>query len=785
MTTPVLWLMVAACLLVAMRAEAKDLGLDPARIAEVAGWLPAGPAGVGPTIADRAAWDPLRETVPGQGFLARAEALLTQPLPEQPEALYLEFSRTGNRTRWQDVAFRRRGRLDDLVVAECLDHRGRFVPAIEQLVAALCAEPTWLYPAHDGKLTNFRGEVVDIDLGSASLGWNLATADHLLGDRLGDGTRALIRDHLDRRIVTPYRAMVDNQRAQNWWMFTTSNWNSVCLAGVTGVALAQVADAAERARFVVAAEKLSENYLNGFAADGYCTEGTGYWNYGFGYYLLLCETVHQATGGQVDLLGRPGSRRPAEYGARIPIVEGLGPAFADCPVNARPDPGIMAFVNRRLALAQGPNELPAPLSARGSLYQQMLYSFPNSASLSSDPPPSRGAGLRSWFDAVGILVARPAPGSGCRLAVALKGGHNAEHHNHNDVGSYVVVVGERPVLLDPGAETYTARTFSSRRYESKLLNSYGHPVPKVAGQLQRTGADARGEVLASEFTDLRDTLTLSLKSAYAVPELEKLERTWVYDRTGAGCLTVTDSFRFSSPRAFGTALITAGTVEQIGQSLRVIDTDEMAEVTISAAGGELVITEDEIHEESKIRPLRVGLDFAQPLTEGSVTAVIRPLVPPAGAGLVMNGDFELKQFGWQIGDQGLSSISEERAASGRYSLKIVDQATNTGSNVTSAKIPITAAGEYRLEGRVYTVSGSGVGMYVYYLDEQGQMLNERDQRGYIAALGSAQGPVGKWMEFGYRFTPPAGTVALRIWIHSANAGLVEAYLDDLAIYPPA
>ena len=66
----------------------------------------------------------------------------------------------------------------------------------------------------------------------------------------------------------------------------------------------------------------------------------------------------------------------------------------------------------------------------------------------------------------------------------MKGGHNAEMHNHNDVGSYTVVIGDQPVLADPGTEIYTKRTFTEHRYDSPVLNSYGHPVPVIGGQLQ-------------------------------------------------------------------------------------------------------------------------------------------------------------------------------------------------------------------------------------------------------------------------------------------------------------
>ena len=124
-----------------------------ARVDEIAALLDARPAGLGPMCADRRTWDAL--------WQHPAERLRTEPLPEQPDELFLDFSRTGNRRPWERVASARRGRVKTLVVAECLEDRGRFVPALEQLVAVLCAEPTWVYPAHDPRLVNFRGERVD------------------------------------------------------------------------------------------------------------------------------------------------------------------------------------------------------------------------------------------------------------------------------------------------------------------------------------------------------------------------------------------------------------------------------------------------------------------------------------------------------------------------------------------------------------------------------------------------------------------------------------------------
>jgi hypothetical protein len=294
----------------ALPAPAVETPPDPERVRALAAMLPEKPTGVGRPLSDRAAWaelarhpaarigsprrrrfcaeegvPPFREVIP------RAEKLLAEPLPEQPDDLFLDFSRTGNRRRWERVAFQRRGRVSALALAECLENSDRFLPALEQVVETVCAERTWVFPAHDRSLSNFNGTQTDIDLFSSATAWDLATADYLLGDRLSAATRARIRENVSRRVLEPYRAMFTGRREPNGWLRTTNNWNAVCLAGVTGTALAQVEERRERAEFVAAAEKYCRNFLRGFTPDGYCSEGLGYWNYGFGHYVLLAETI--------------------------------------------------------------------------------------------------------------------------------------------------------------------------------------------------------------------------------------------------------------------------------------------------------------------------------------------------------------------------------------------------------------------------------------------------------------------------------------------------------------
>jgi len=620
------WAAVLLCVL-APHALAAPASRE-ARVRQIAAMLRDEPAGFGRPIGDREAWARLAADADYAGTVRRAERLVNRPLPAVTEELYLEFSRTGERRGWERVTWERRGRIAPLVLAECLEDRGRFLPAFEALVRALCEERTWVMPAHDAGLNDFYGRAVTIDLGSSALAWQLATADYVLGERLDPEVRALLRQNVRRRVLDPYLAMVRGERERMWWMGTTNNWNAVCLAGVTGAALALVEAPEERAVFVEAAERYSRNFLRGFTPDGYCSEGLGYWNYGFGHYLMLAEAVLQATDGGVDLLDRRKVRAVAQFAARLEILDGVYPAFADSPLRPEPDARVLYYVSRRLRLGLRDYDGLDVVSPSGSLPEALMYSFANSASRTPPAEAAAGVGMRDWFQQAGVLICRPAEGVAGRFGVALKGGHNDEHHNHNDVGSYVVAVGRRAVLLDPGGEVYTRRTFSGRRYESDLLNSYGHPVPIVEGQLQRTGRAARAQVLSAEFTDQADTLVLDLTAAYNTLFMDRLERTFVYSRAGGGSLMVTDEVQFQSPQRFGTALITMGEWERLGPAtLRVQDADAAVRVEIETDSAPFELRAEELDEDTPTgrKPIRIGIDLEQPVAHGVIRLKIIPM----------------------------------------------------------------------------------------------------------------------------------------------------------------
>jgi hypothetical protein len=126
------------------------------------------------------------------------------------------------------------------------------------------------------------------------------------------------------------------------------------------------------------------------------------------------------------------------------------------------------------------------------------------------------------------------------MTLAVKGGHNDEPHNHNDVGSFMFVKNGVPLADELGAPKYEKDYFSDNRYNYLAPGSHGHSLPIVNGYRQSFGK----EYAADGFEKRDNAIRISLARAY--PEeagLTSLVRRLSLDTEG---LTVTDSFSFNT-----------------------------------------------------------------------------------------------------------------------------------------------------------------------------------------------------------------------------------------------
>jgi len=186
--------------------------------------------------------------------------------------------------------------------------------------------------------------------------------------------------------------------------------------------------------------------------------------------------------------------------------------------------------------------------------------FPVSGDELPTPPELSHHDLQTYYADSGILVSRPAPGQD--LAVTIKAGGNTTH-SHNDIGSFVIGLGAVQPVGDPGGpKFYTKATFGPNRLDSRLLNSFGHPVPEIGGQLQLDATKVTVSVLSHSLSEAGDSITIDLTHAYSMPALKRVTRTLVHNRAGQGSIEITDDFDLTGPAEIIESLPTHGTWEK-------------------------------------------------------------------------------------------------------------------------------------------------------------------------------------------------------------------------------
>lgn len=506
---------------------------DEARIEEIARHLP-----------DRPAW-PLDLPKPDAKALKGA---LASPLPDCSDACSKRSWETDNGRSFQSNYMRRHRNLRTCAAAVAANGDPAALAKATEILEALLAENHWSLFGRQFP------EGTWLDLGSSELIRIVVESLVQMKGRLDPELDRRVRADLERRAFALYRNIRSKTDAnaellkRNWWFYAVNNWSAFCHGHLMPAVLATVEDRRDRAAFIEAAERAMSAYLSGFGSDGYCSEGLGYWNYGMGPYLGLIEAVRAATGGAVDLARDPRARKAMSFGYAFRLDRTHGPSFADGG-GGEPSPSVLA---------------------RGARI------WPEFAPRIEGELPKR-----DYFPASQVYIGR-----GRRMAIGLKGGHNGELHNHNDVGSWTLVADGVEIAGEPGPENYTTNTFSARRYESKIINSFGHPVPVVGGRLQATGRTYGAKTERAAFTDGKDVVAFDVTGAYPGEKdfslVRRLEFDFVRDR-----LTIGDVFTTSRAQTFESVFTCFGTAEIApdGRSLTVRHEEKGRQASLGVSVG--------------------------------------------------------------------------------------------------------------------------------------------------------------------------------------------------------
>jgi hypothetical protein len=467
-----------------------------------------------PAGEDRGRWEGLSL---GAKALEDAKEAAGKPYPLLMASAFMAYVRTGDRRIYEEPYFERRHHLIRTAIGECLQWQGAFLTDVADGLWLLAEETSWVVSAHNvddhpGRVGAADRPLPDrenpvIDLFAAQTGATVTLVCHLLAEKL-DGITPMIRQRMraevERRILRPFF-----QRDDFWWMGMirrdVNNWTPWILSGILICLLYWERESSRLAEGARRAMEMLERYLNMMPGDGGCDEGVGYWNMAGASLLDCLELIRHATGGRADFYDHPKIRAIGAFPAHAHIAGPYFWNFADC--DARPlldgervwqfgvrtgNEKLKALGAQLMTGEQDPWPRDTPQMSR--VLDRLFFASQEEAGKALARSAAQGAGEGSGEGADGgpeatilpdlqVLALRKGP-----YYAAIKGGHNGENHNHNDVGSFLLYIGGEPAIVDAGNMVYTAKTFSSERYTLWNTRSRNHNVPLIGGFEQRAGA---------------------------------------------------------------------------------------------------------------------------------------------------------------------------------------------------------------------------------------------------------------------------------------------------------
>lgn len=502
-----------------------------------------------PPITDRISWEGLSEDLK-QRLIDQGESCLARPLPMILASDFMDFCRTGNRDRYQEKLFDRRIMLNALVLAECVENKGRFLDGIVNAVFLICEESAWQLPAHNSYIRDTPQLILPdvcrpiIDLFAAETGAILGIAEYLLREpfeKLSPHISILINENLEHRLLRPYL------EEHFWWMgdgvSPMNNWTSWCTQNILLAAFTRPLSPETQAAIFQKACQSLDYFLEEYGTDGCCDEGAQYYRHAGLTLFNSLEVLNGITdNGFSALYQEEKVRNIAAYILNSHVDGEYYVNFADCSpkagrCNAREylfgkhtgNPDLMTF-----AATDYQNSKFPLLPQEHNLFYRLQTIFTHQEMV-DHPISSDISHPDIYYPSAGLFIVRDD-----HLCLAVKSGDNDDSHNHNDTGSFTIYKDGQPLFIDIGVETYTQKTFSPQRYEIWAMQSQYHNLPTFDGIMQMNGSDYKAQNISHILNQDKGEITMDIARAYPSKGIHSYLRTARLDK--GHHITITDTY---------------------------------------------------------------------------------------------------------------------------------------------------------------------------------------------------------------------------------------------------
>lgn len=509
-------------------------------------------------------------------IIAKGEKQLSTDIPQLLASEFMMFKRDGNRSIHEAKFAPRRKMAFELALAEYVEGKGRFLDKLIDVVWLLLEETTWALPAHipDKAGVNtclpyaYMGHVDHIDLFSAATAATLSCVYYMCREKF-DAVTTLINERLlfelNRRIVEPFMSDVDLWE-RNWWCGIRGNevcnWCPWIVSNVLTVCALTVKDQATRTILVKKSLTMLDSFTDNYREDGGCDEGPSYWSVAGGALYNAGIVLYDITGGYINIFDDPLVKNMGEYAVKVVITDNRVLNFADAPSRTTPIPAVLYGWGKRcnsemmITFAQSKMGGKAPsISAEYNI----PYRFLNHICMETPEYTEYKAPSKFYLNNLIVAGMRESSTTEKGLYLAIKGGHNAESHNHNDISNIIVFADGKPLFIDAGSGTYTRRTFSAERYTIWSMCSDYHNCATFNGVTQKAGAQYRSS--DEIYDETSGKLTMNLKNAYPTEsDIESYTRSAVLQN---GEIVIEDDVKLNSAGSVAFTFLVNRTPEEV------------------------------------------------------------------------------------------------------------------------------------------------------------------------------------------------------------------------------
>lgn len=486
-----------------------------------------------PEYKNREQWEKIPQNL-REAYIKEGESYLEYNWKYIPVSHYLEFTKSGSRTIMEKPYRENIQAFEALVLGELVEGKGRFLKDIINGIFYYSEQTYWGNSAHLGLQRAGAGlpDVLEptIDLGVGKVAANLAWTHHFLEEEINKVNPLILkrlRFEIDKKLLKPYYTRNDF----GWMGYTNesvNNWNPWCNYNALNCILLLENDSITRSINVQKSMLSVDEFMNYYKDDGGCEEGPSYWSHAGGKLFDYLELLYKGSKGKIDIYNEELVQNIGKYIYKAYINGEYFVNFADASAKLKSRPGTIYRYGKRINdsimssfgafLAQKQHFGESTFKGKIELALDDLFNLDEIKNAVAKEPLLGDLYLPNTQ----IMAAREQEETHDGFYFAAKGGHNAESHNHNDVGTFILYYNGKPALIDVGVDTYTATTFGKDRYSIWTMQSGYHNLPTINGMDQKDGLEYKAK--NAFYIAEKDKVSYSLDISGAYPKEARVKQ---------------------------------------------------------------------------------------------------------------------------------------------------------------------------------------------------------------------------------------------------------------------